>query len=87
MPLRGVVVLMTTSPRDIIQETAQRRVLDILAGKQIDVEVVDGRLHKERREETGPPRRPRRDEGLTVAHSISSYLDDDGIQEGDDDKA
>ena len=42
---------MTTSPRDIIQETAQRRVLDILAGKQIDVEVVDGRLHKERREE------------------------------------
>ena len=51
MPLRQVVVLMTTSPRDIVQETAQRRVLDVLAGKQIDVDVVDGRLQKERREQ------------------------------------
>ena len=42
MPLRRVVLLMTSSTKDIMQEIAQRRILDVLVGKQIDVEVVDG---------------------------------------------
>eukprot|EP01043_Picozoa_sp_COSAG02_P025193 COSAG02_NODE_1406_length_12786_cov_5.493418_11_plen_52_part_00 len=42
MPLRQVVLLQTSSPRNIMQQLAQRRVLDVLIGKQIDVELVDG---------------------------------------------
>lgn len=42
MPLRQVVLLQTSSPRNIMQQLAQRRVLDVLVGKHIDVELVDG---------------------------------------------
>ena len=51
MPLRQVVALTTSSPKNIMQDTAQRRVLDILEGKLIDVERVDAATQKGRRDE------------------------------------
>jgi hypothetical protein len=57
-----VVVLTTSSPKDIVQQTAQRRMLDMLCSKQIAVEVVDGaRAPHQRRVLCG---------GACVAHSF-----------------
>ena len=37
-----VIMLMTTSPKDQIQEISQRKAMDILSGKGITVDSVDG---------------------------------------------
>lgn len=50
MPLRQVIVLKTSTPHNILVETAQRRMLDALAGKEIAVDVVDGAVNHERRD-------------------------------------
>ena len=39
-----VIMLMTSSPKDQIQEISQRKALDILKGKGITVEEVDGTM-------------------------------------------